>query len=283
MKIEKRYLFQAHAVAASAHIRRPTERILWIPAATALPVTGGYGKSEAGRTELHDLISLDAATAEVSGDYVDKEQADAQERGLLQEPIAVRVEAAATVTNLSYLKRLQVNKISAQLIAADSQEDDEQPRFTFQAKAPDEKPITGLSIDGFPVRVELDERYNELNTYRAIAHEYEHNEEFREEYRERFAHNGEEHSLFHPHRIPSYRGRILTSIVRPLRWAEEENPNARLEGNRIEVNDFGTIYVGELIISEHHRRVTLLRIVLGLDDNRCSSFGDVGTPGTPWT
>ena len=279
MKIEKRYIFQAHAVAASAHIRGPVDRILQIPAATALPVTGGYGRSEAGRTVLDGLIALDAATAEVEGDFIDKDRAAAQRRGELAGELAVRVTAAATVTNLEFLQRVHVAKLSARLVAEDSQKD--QPRISFDE---DPAPIVGFSIDGFPLNVEIDSRFNELNTLQALEDKYREDADFRKEYVDRFAHNGEEHSLFHPYRIPAFRGRILTSIVKELSWAGgAENPRAKIhDNNQITVAGLGEIYVGEFFISECHRRLTLLRIVLGADDDRCSSYGEVGAPGTPW-
>jgi hypothetical protein len=62
-------------------------------------------------------------------------------------------------------------------------------------------------------------------------------------------------------------GTIYATIVKSIKWADAANPhpNARIDHHLVIVPGFGTIFVGELLITEDSRRLTLLRLELGSD------------------
>ena len=65
-----------------------------------------------------------------------------------------------------------------------------------------------------------------------------------------------------PKSLPAMKGHVLVSICE-LKWAGEPHPEVTLDGHIIRWPGFGTVYVGEMLVSHHLRRLTLLRFELG--------------------
>ncbi|MGH9370143.1 MAG: hypothetical protein ACRD15_01280, partial [Vicinamibacterales bacterium] len=67
-----------------------------------------------------------------------------------------------------------------------------------------------------------------------------------------------------PERPPS-KDLLYATIVRELRWIGQEPPRsfARIDGHTVVVEDFGTIYFGEIVIRAASRHLTMLRLELG--------------------
>lgn len=148
-----RYLFQGHVVAAAAHIREPSGLNL-MQGSIALPVTGGFGQIQVVPQqwpipETPRGITFESAAAFVSGDFI----------GPTQSQGPARTVAAAYLNNLNVLNRLVVNRLAAHLVLDVPHVD--APQFLFGSHdpitgAPETWPITGFSIDGCPVNIELD-------------------------------------------------------------------------------------------------------------------------------
>jgi hypothetical protein len=58
------------------------------------------------------------------------------------------------------------------------------------------------------------------------------------------------------------KGHVLISVAE-LSWAGEPHPEVKLDGHALRWPGFGNVYVGEMLISHHARRLTLLRFDLG--------------------
>jgi hypothetical protein len=52
-----------------------------------------------------------------------------------------------------------------------------------------------------------------------------------------------------------------------------------VQDNAIHFSEFGSIYLGEIIISDGERRLTMMRVEFGCEVDGCGNFGDVGGNG----
>lgn len=253
MRIEdtKRYIFGGHAVAAEAHIRKPQDHICWIQGAMALPVTGGYGKVEAPANRCvvpgrSGSISFDSASAFVSGDFV---QGDDRES-------PTRIVTASYVNGLNVFERLRVKSLAAHLIADDPRKG--QPRISFGAtnpitKAAEPDPIVDLRIDGFAVAIEFD----------PVVRQYCTLEELQEQYHDK-------------------RKYFTASIVKSLSFQNGKPRDTTIHDNVITVANFARIFVGELLIQQRSRNLTLLRVQYDSDGKDNDSFANSVPDPQPW-
>ncbi len=73
---------------------------------------------------------------------------------------------------------------------------------------------------------------------------------------------------------------LLTTVVRSLRWLGRPYPKARIEGHTLTVPDFGRVHFGEMLISGHTRRLTMLRFELAGDVALDAACCEVEAGGT---
>ena len=240
MRYKDRYIFQGHAVGFEAHIRQPQDQICWIQGAMALPVTGGYGKVESGPQECavpcrNSRYSFDSVAAYTSGDFLEDPDGGAYPN------VPARTVTASYLNGLNILDRVSIDTLAAHLILEDLTEK-AQPEIRFGTTNPITglldplDPIEGLKVDGFSVKVEFDRAFWRLYTKADCDKHYK----------------------------PS--GRITdTSIVKSLSWAQGEAEGVSFENNTIVVKGFGRIHLGELLVAERARQLTLVRVELETD------------------
>lgn len=65
-----------------------------------------------------------------------------------------------------------------------------------------------------------------------------------------------------PKTLPAMKDHVLVALCE-LSWADKPHPDVTLDGHVIRWPGFGTVYVGEMLISHHARRMTILRFDLG--------------------
>src|SRR5688572_7566062 len=75
-------------------------------------------------------------------------------------------------------------------------------------------------------------------------------------------------------------GVLYTTIVRELRWEKKPYPGAKIDGHRVIVPDFGTVYFGELFVHSSERRMTMVRFELGSPWGGYADVGDVSSNGS---
>ena len=253
MEFEKRYLFQGHAIAASAHFRRFKDQELHVDnclknCSAAVAAQGGCLTSSSGRQEIrngdHVLLAFDSASAHVTGDYIDRHAAF--ERTLQGQPhgeSGVVTACEATLNNVSVLNRFHAGHLRAQLTAEDLGEGS--PVRFFAKKAP---LIEGVVLENKPIKVEIDvdDIFLRLATKQEVVDEQARN------------------PLLRP--CSSGGNYIVTSIVNRLVFPDGLPRGVEVVGhNVLKVENFGRIFFGELIIGETTRRLTLVRFQLGSD------------------
>jgi hypothetical protein len=161
MESHKRYLFQGHAIAAAANFRRYKDEELHLDnclknVAAAIPAGGGYITASSERQEIKNgedlLFAFDAASATVTGDYLDRHEAFLQtKREHRDDPLGVFTACEAVLKNLSVLKRFFVADLRSQLTAED-------PRHGAPVRFYAQKPplLEGVVLEDKPVEVVID-------------------------------------------------------------------------------------------------------------------------------
>ncbi len=254
--MRNRYIFRGHAVGFEAHIREPQDQICWIRGAMALPVTGGYGKVELGPDECRvpsrkSRYSFDSVAVYASGDFLE------DTTGRVYPDLPARTVTAAYVNKLNILDRVHFDSLAAHFVMDDLTRG-ESPAIRFGTTnpitgKPDPDPIVGLTIDGFQVNVEFERAFWDLSTQEELEDEYEPED-----------------------------GLIFASIVKRLNWAAGEAKGVTLDDNTIVVDGLGRIHLGELLIGENSRHLTLVRVQLGTDDRDNDAACDIVSGPQPW-
>jgi hypothetical protein len=122
--------------------------------------------------------------------------------------------------------------------------------------------IEGLKLDTFEVDVAFTtDMFTDRDTKGKLKHAYESAETWRRVYdRLFFRPAGQDVPAA---RMPESGGLTYCTIVSRISWRGAPNPHASIDGHKIVFKDFGSIYFGELFISEFSRRLTLMRVELG--------------------
>jgi hypothetical protein len=269
MKSENRYLFQGHAVAASAQFRRFKDQPIKVDnclknVSAAIPADGGCLTASSERQEIrHEdrvLYAFDSAFAGVTGDYLDQHAAFLEtNKEHRNQELGVFTACEALLKNLSVLdNRLFVETLQSQLTAEDTR--DGRPVRFFAKKPP---VIAGVRLENKPlvVEIDIDDVFLGLPTKHDVVREHEKNDAFRKECQRRH--------------YAAHQNFIVTSIVKTIRFPDGEPDGVTVLGNHVlKVENFGYIFFGELLIGETTRRLTMLRLQLGSDTGGSSCSGE---------
>ena len=68
--------------------------------------------------------------------------------------------------------------------------------------------------------------------------------------------------------------------MKSIRWDGKPFPKSEIHDNMVVLPTFGSVFFGELLISQYSRRLTMVRMALGSDSGGSASAGDVETNGT---
>jgi hypothetical protein len=79
--------------------------------------------------------------------------------------------------------------------------------------------------------------------------------------------------------FPVANGTVRATIVQKIEWDGPKHRDAEIHGHVVVVPDFGKIYFGEMFISAHSRRLTMVRFQLGSPDGGEIVAADGEVPG----
>jgi len=262
-----RFIFRGNAVAVSGHIRRPKDMLIVSQAPAAVGVTGGLSRGEARDGNFGDILRFASANSEVFADYQDPAKAVEFTHGNHgHNRLPTRTTVSASVEGITMVnaddrtrRTLAVGKVAAQLVS-EWPGSNRQTSVRIPAVA-----IDGLKLDESELEVTFHNRtFSELDTRYKLARAYQGSDDFFKKFG---------HLFFFPaglvptlnwlRRMPQAGGITMCTIVESIRWKGAPNPNAEIRGNSIIFRDFGTIYLGELLVSDFERRLTMMRIQLG--------------------
>jgi hypothetical protein len=276
-KPEYRFLFRGSALALAGHMRRPQELIIPAQGCSLVPVTGGYAKSEVSSQSYGEFLSFESATTSVEADYQDLDAArkftfgNYNDRRLPTRTIVTGSLNGVSIVNADEngMRVLSLKQIGATLESIHVSTGRE-PSIRLLGAS-----IQTLALDGHELEVRFHtELFSRLDTKGQLTQAYESNGSFAAEYGHLFFPPlGSKLTARRARRIPQAGGLIYCTIVESIKWVNEPNPNVRIDGNRIVFQDFGTMYVGELFISDHARRLTMMRLEMGSPwGGECSMF-----------
>jgi hypothetical protein len=271
-----RFLYNAYAVGFSGHITRPQNEVISSQAVSALAPAGGYSSACQPPYKLLGIVSHEGTTSETVGTI---------------DPLTLSHDTSviATVRGLNIRNVVLLESCTASLNSVHPV-DGAPPRISVQGSVFHNLWVAGRKIE-LESRVDL---YTELDTLDKLRQRYE--DEKDPAFRERFleeAHAGKEHTLpeklrkffpwrklTEPRELPVSKG-TGTVIVPLFIVLNPSAPGFIVRGNVIYVENFGSITLGELIITSYERRVTMLQVEMGSSTggNMCAAIG-AGNGGT---
>lgn len=304
MELTRRFLFRGNASAYSGQVYRRNDQRLTKPvlldqgAMCSLTVAGGNSAHEtkAGKY-LDGFIRVGNAGTESTGSFADFKQGLALTRGeVAEESLATLTKVRAWVENIVMgngpkelrgvqpegvarnTPRLSIDWIGGSLSSLNSKPGDE-PAIRLNGRETD---IKGLTIDGYPVKVELNKtEFDEANTFSKLQ-TASNDPTFIDKTcdcmsrtsRPELAVAARTHGTVHPAAL------LHGTIVRKLTWAKKPHPTATIEQNMIAIPDFGKIHLGEIFVSAESRRLTMLRIQFGSPVGGFYACSEVDTNGS---
>lgn len=253
-----RFIYRANALALGGRVGQPDPSILPSQASVVLSIDGGGGQAESGPFRYGRLISFERAHAQVLGS---RPRTDGPYETLSQ----------VTIEGLNVQEMVTADRIVSRLVSQHTGTSGSEPRII-----PLGSTFDNLRIAGRPVRYDdLTALFTEHATLSGVSKAWTEDERFQkiaracfwwggcpevlagdvpEELREREAWNAKNSSG----RLPLSHGTAQAAIV----------ANVRVEGltsyaNCVIVPGFGRVYLGELLIQDDSRRLTMLRLDLG--------------------
>ncbi|HWR34851.1 MAG TPA: choice-of-anchor P family protein [Clostridia bacterium] len=253
MDTAKTFFYNANGCALGGEIRWPISQTLDPVAATSLPITGGYGSAKAGEYKLQDIIGYKSASGEVSGK---RDELDG----------AHNTEITATIEGLNINNVVTADRIVARLSSKCKPDDTEGCIVAAGSE------FVNLQIAGYPVEVELDlSLFANLDTQDKFKKKYQDDPDFRKTAQKRFLWDDvdgnapewlkQRYKWVTPRgALPESKGIIPCSLIKSIKCA---CPDVQIYGNVIIVANFGTIFLGEILMKENSRRLTMMRLAMG--------------------
>jgi hypothetical protein len=262
-QIEQRFLYHGSAVGVGGFITRPFSEIIPPQAGAVLPITGGHSSVRVENFRYRDLISFDAAYSTVSGD-----------ESVHDGTKAFNSLVTVTIEGLNIRQVVTARKVVARLVSRQSNGRQELPIHPVGSYFED------LRVAGVAVQPVAHDVLFACQTLTQLA------DECPKQKRHPVDAFGQPLSLRKPApRAQAQAGApgsfeeqvILTSLY--------QRPDALPAGCTavgpwgIGVPGFGTVYLGELLITTGSRRLTMIRVKMGSPEEGEVAAGDVGGNG----
>ena len=263
MKIEERFYFSGHAIGVAAHFHRIDDthdldhRIPTL-GSSAIPSVGGHSRHRvanfaytAGHPRHITLVSAQKAETMARGKCLPNQQFE--------------TEIYAKVHSLWLVEKLHVDLVEMH------QSSTRGARGTKSQISTSGCRIEGLRLGGVSVKFEPNEEpFATCGTTEALR-----------------AYCGKSNNGLTMAdgvaQVQEINGRFFGSLFRGVSVAgpEKELQKIHVDGYSIRWEGFGTIYLGEVIVSEDNRTITMLRLKMGSDAGGSGSVGD-GHTNSGW-
>jgi hypothetical protein len=292
MDMSPRFFFFGYAAALGGRIYRPEPFDIEVEGASALTFSGGISRSEVrGRTfGGNKYIEFKRAVTHAEGRFDEKQALAVTNHELLPCELDATTTIKAEVEGLRVgtgpTPVLTVGHVSAAMTGYS-------PAVSYQPamRLTDETAFNEISINRFGLRVEVNhELFGTYDTHAKLLAACD-DPEFTKRHgssllltqadQTRDAEPGAatlRQRRRCPPRLPG-KDVIYASIVREIRWADEQPSFARIDGHTVVVKDFGTIYFGEILISSMSRRLSMMRLELGSPDGGNMDVDNIGHNG----
>jgi len=287
------FTFNASAVGVAANIRRdgstvltdPKQRFLTEAAACLSGIGGEHEAPSSGATFRSGLIHFDSAFSKVTGDFKPFEKAVKFTHGNWGDhKLPTLTTASSLVSGLVMVNRgpdsrkeVNIPKLGFSLSIVNNR-DGKEPNFSL---APE---MSEIVVDGKRAIVHfVTGRMMKGSTFCGLKEEYERNGKFFKNFGDCFYVPG---TLNTPKEAPKRFPRtptVLCTVVDRIEWPEGMSDNTTQTGrNRIRLQGFGSIILGELQISGAERSISMVRVEFGSPDGGEGEMGRGGGNGSGW-
>lgn len=249
--IEPRFIFRGDAVGAAGRLLQsasgePVNQTVPVLAASSLPVIGGVSQARAenctvempGSDKPFLCVGLAATSAISEPDGLDKNHT---------------TTVKCSVEKVQILDRVTIDSLKLSIVSQHP------PQEEVARISPDVAELNGLKLDGHELAVTFDLKTFQRNpTKQALIEYYAKTASFRDKFCWRVSSDS-------PKRLrpPEFKGIIIATVVSSIKWVGEPLPGVEISGNVIRWPGVGSIYLGELLISKHSRRMTMFRMEIG--------------------
>ncbi|HEY7291963.1 MAG TPA: hypothetical protein VH583_19135 [Vicinamibacterales bacterium] len=280
MDNKRRFIFRASAAAFGGRLIRPKDIVFESAAASALTVSGGRSKATAGPTKFDEYLSVESASTSAEGGFEDPKQYLEFTYHRVEEDTLTALTTVSAELNgflVGQKPRMTIKRLRAELLARS-------PRGSGQSAIRiGDVALEGVEIDGYKLIVELYtapfQRFDTHAKLLVAADDPAFVKESGDALYMKTPRTGESNPPPAGRLIEMGCGTIYGTIVKSIRWDGPAFPNSTIEYNKVVLPDFGRAYFGELLISQHSRRLTMVRLALGSDGGGSASGGDVQDNG----
>jgi hypothetical protein len=277
------YFYRANAHALGGTISRPSESVLETQASVSLPTTGGCSCSEAKDFNHKGLVTFKSARVEVNGsDFTHPDPKSGAQ--------VYSIRVSAVIEELNILDMVTADRVVARLTSehaihpTNPKQSESQPSFIPLGSS-----FENLRIAGQPVEVEYAHgTFAKQPTYEGFKKRLKSRDL---ECSQRLIGSGIAKNGKHPHLQPlrdrydallkdpeKDGGMVLCSIVKSLK--PRKTGELEVHGSIIVVPHFGTIYLGEILLSQSTRLMNMLRLEMGSPDAGSLAVGFLEGTGT---
>jgi hypothetical protein len=261
MHIERQFLFRGNASGVAAHIRRPTDELVPVQAASSVPTIGGLSESSAEGRQFQ-YVGFDSAYTKAHGHFDDPRAAiDITLHKRPPDSVPTTTTVISEVIGLRILDTVRVDKLRAEMTGRSPRHHHHETSVSPRGSA-----LDGLFINKVQLRVTLNEEF---------FCKYDTKEEL-----ERAIFSGDEDAR----RLCLFKsaGLIYATLVEKLEWVGDAPKGVTIDHNQVTIPEFGQLYLAELFIGAGSRRMNMLRADLGSPIGGQAAAGSIETNGNTW-
>jgi len=285
-QMTSRYFFYGNAAAISGHIWRPQAYDIALDCgASSLTPAGGISRSRADGSTFngHGFVRFKTAETLAEGRY----GAPRTAAGVAPGPVPPTLPAITTV--LAEVVGLEVGnpaRVKVDLVRAVMTSTNPSATLEPPIQLAPETAISGISIDGEPLEVAIDHQFYQQYDTRSKLVAACQDPKFTQTYEPLLMLSAPPPPPAPPTAFSATATGIRTRAAQPpapssllckdpmyatvvgrLAWKNiQQHPTARIAGHSIAVKDFGTLFVGEILVGTNTRRINMLRFEFGSPD-----------------
>jgi hypothetical protein len=248
---DRRYLYKASAVGAAGYLTNPTVHRIDVQAASALPITGGYGTNRVENFRYKEIISFGAAHTQVTGTFSSKDQGS-------------NSLATATIEKLNILDVITADLVVAHVAS--------RHKLHRESGEPDQPEIVtvgsyfkNLRIAGYKIELDLDDklfsdvpRFDQFRKHAASAKDFQ-SRLLRAHYPNP-DHPSKEAAKIPEPVVQAADQKIACTLVKDCHTIPE---GVTRDGHVFHIPHFGTVHLAEVICTPHKKHLSMLRLELG--------------------
>jgi hypothetical protein len=244
-------------------VTRPFKQLIDAKGAASLPITGGKASASSGKHRVPDLSEPNCASLPM---VVSIESALTECSGTLDDDGVYRTHVTTTVEGLNVGDTVTADRVTAKLVTEHYPDEDE-PRIDVSDSS-----IENLMVLGQPVQLEFDTPlFQGLNTFSKFKTQFDKDPKFKKEMRQRFLWGD-----LPPNEVPDFlaerykftegqpslpesKGIVPCSVIKSVTGSKGFQTFRHV----LVIPDFGKVFLGELLLRKHARRLTMMRFQLG--------------------